>query len=83
MKTLADLVYPASRTPVLGTDGAMHGVTDDKFINRLIQFMDRRRDRAGRLAGATVEGLAARLDALNDLSSKGVHDKVTEAEVDL
>jgi hypothetical protein len=84
LKSLADALYPAVDEPVIGTDGKPHDLTDDKFINRLVEFI------SGALSGAAANVLEAeladfgnRLDALNELASKGVHAKVTQADVDV
>jgi hypothetical protein len=84
LKTLADLLYPADNTMVEGIDGRSRKMTDDKSISRLVQFAtSKATGSASRdVVIAQVKALGERLDALNDLSSKGVHAQVSAAEVD-
>jgi hypothetical protein len=58
-------------------------MTDDKFISRLCQFASEGNgSSSAALLSAQVRALAERLDALNSLSSKGVHGEASPAEVD-
>jgi hypothetical protein len=84
LKTLADALYPATNETVEGVDGARRRMTEDRHISRLCQFVaDRPAGSASRkLLERQVKTLGERLDALNALSSKGVHDEVSSAEVD-
>jgi hypothetical protein len=84
LKTLADVLYPASNATVQGVDGNVHEMTDDKWISRLCQFATDQgsSSSATTLLATQVQSLAERLKALNSLSSKGVHDNVSTAEVD-
>jgi hypothetical protein len=84
LKSLADALCPARDEPATGTDGKAHLMTDDKFVNRLVHFISEALpNAAGELLQAELADFGRRLDALNELSSKGVHAKVTQAEVDL
>ena len=84
LKSVADALYPASEEPISGRDGKSHSMTDDKFVNRLIQFLSEALPTAaGEVIQAELGEFGRRLDALNELSSKGVHATVTQAEVDL
>jgi hypothetical protein len=83
LKTMADVLYPVSNARVQGVDGRTRKMTDDKFISRLCQFAsDHGGSSSAALLLAQVRSLAERLDALNSLSSKGVHDEASSAEVD-
>lgn len=86
LKSLADALYPASVEPVVGLDGKDHEVTDDKFMNRLIQFASNRSRSLGAAERAVllaqIPHLGQMLDGLNELASKGVHGSTTDAEVD-
>jgi hypothetical protein len=83
LKTVADVLYPASNAIVQGIDGRTRKMTDDKFISRLCQFASEGNgSSSAALLSAQVRSLAERLDALNALSSKGVHNEVSSAEVD-
>jgi hypothetical protein len=85
-KSLADALYPARKDNVVGADGEQHAMTDDKFVNRLIQFVGERRqylaEAEGDLLLAQIPLVGTKLNALNNLSSKGVHAAITDAEVD-
>lgn len=86
LKSIADRVYPARDEPVIGADGKPHDLGDARFVSRLWQFVheaSQTRNASRRLTTAAVEELGTRIDRLNDLSSKGVHDDVTQEEVDL
>jgi hypothetical protein len=85
LKTLADVLYPASNAMVEGVDGVERKMTDDKFVMRLCQFAGDKIGMSGPsrdLLLSQIKMLGDRLDALNALGSKGVHDEVTAAEVD-
>jgi hypothetical protein len=83
LKTFADLVYPPGDA-VTGADGKTRQMTDDKFINCLLQFVTEAvgSHSNGAVVAASVEDVGRRVAALNDLASKGVHDEVGEYEVD-
>ena len=59
-------------------------MADDKYRNRLWQYMSERKvaSSSRQLIQATVEEVGNRIDLLNDMASKGVHAEVTPAEVD-
>lgn len=80
LKALADAVYPPTDAQPGG-----HPLTDENYKNRLIQFASERLDseRQGALITADIESVARRIDALNDLASKGVHSDVAERDLEL
>lgn len=84
LKSLADQLYPATHLPALGSDGKEHKVTDERFIARLRQYAYEQVGgrSAGKVVLAEVERLGVLLDRLNSLDSKGVHDDVSQAEVE-
>ncbi|PZF09954.1 hypothetical protein DEJ25_13290 [Curtobacterium sp. MCPF17_011] len=84
LKTIADELYPASSEPVIGDDGKARVLGDDKFVNRLLQFVSEKvgKHENGAAVQAALKDVGTRLTALNDLASKGVHAKVTTYEVD-
>lgn len=84
LKTLADELYPASSEPVTGFDGKVRVLDDAKFINRLVQYVAETvgKHENGAVVQAALEDVGARLGALNELASKGVHAEVTTYEVD-
>jgi len=54
------------------------------FVNRLVQYVAETvgKHANGAVVQAALEDVGARLGALNDLASKGVHADVTTYEVD-
>ena len=84
LKTLADELYLAHAEPVTGADGNAPTLNDAKFVNRLLQYVGDTmgKHENGAVVQAALEDVAARLDALNALASKGVHADVTTYEVD-
>jgi hypothetical protein len=82
--TLADLLYPATGKTITGLDGKQRKMTVEKYLNRLWQYVsDNVESETERgLILATVEELGRRLDHANELSNKGLHDKVAEWEAD-
>ena len=85
LKAVADKVYPARSGEVTGVDGKARAMTDDKYLNRLNQAVAEALGKHGQGAvlQAVLQDFGKRLSALNDLASKGVHDSVTAAEVDI
>jgi hypothetical protein len=83
LKSMADRLYPARTAPVKGLDGVERVLTDDKFIARLWQFIGEAAQHSAsrKLLQSETEELGRRIDRLNELSSKGVHDQVDEFEV--
>lgn len=84
LKTLADELYPARSERVTGADGKTRTLNDAMFVNRLLQYVVETvgKHENGAVVQAALEDVAARLDALNALASKGVHADVTAYEVD-
>lgn len=84
LKTLADELYPARSRPVTGLDGKEHVLNDAAFVNRLLQYVVETvgKHENGAVVQATLEDVDARLRALNELASKGVHAHATTYEVD-
>lgn len=84
LKTLADELYPARAEPVKGSDGKLRVLNDAKFVNRLLQYVIETvgSHENGAVVQAMLSDVDARLQALNDLASKGVHSSVSTYEVD-
>lgn len=84
LKTIPDELYPATSEPVIGDDGKTRMLGDDKFVNRLLQFVSEEvgKHENGAAVQAALKDVGTRLTALNDLASKGVHAEVTTHEVD-
>jgi hypothetical protein len=84
IKELADALYPASKELVEGIDGANREMTDERYKNRLTEYVRTQVEgkRQRQTVVQIVSDLYSRLNALDGLASKGVHDKVTEAEAE-
>jgi hypothetical protein len=84
LKSLADNVYPPRIEPVLCADGQTRDMSEAKYLNRLYQFVSESvgRHGSGQIVRATIAELNARLKAIDEMSSKGVHATVTITEVD-
>jgi hypothetical protein len=84
LKTLADVLYPARGEQVVGADGESHDVGEDKYLNRLLQYVNESTQHLvdAELLVAQIENLGLRLRAVRDLAAKGVHADVTAYEVD-
>ncbi len=75
LKSVADAVYPARNEPVM-TNGQERKLTDDRYINRLLQFVTEHAGKhgTGDVLQANLTMLGARLSAIDKLASKGVQD---------
>ena len=84
LKTLADALYPATGALVMCADGVSRKMTDDRFVSRILQFVfeNSRASSSRSLAVAQLADLGTRLEAINALSSKGVHGEASSAETD-
>ena len=83
IKALADALYPATGNVITGEDGRERAMTDDAYRNRLLQFASERLGSTHNdLVKETMRSLGARLQRLNELSSKGVHDEVDRLEAE-
>lgn len=83
IKALADALYPATGAVITGEDGRERTMTDDAYRNRLLQFASERLGSTHNdLVKETMRSLGARLQRLNELTSKGVHDEVDRVEAE-
>jgi hypothetical protein len=83
LKSLADALYPPTGKVVESADGKCRSMSEDKFVNRLLQFASDQATSSGTksLTSVRLGDLVGRLDAINALSSKGVHADVSDFEV--
>ncbi len=83
LKALADSLYPAKEGLMLGVDGQARSLKEDKYVSRLLQFVGERckSKSSGEVLSASLEDLGNRLESLYAASCKGVHDQVSEYEV--
>lgn len=82
LKAAADHFYPPQSEPVLCADGKERALGNDRYLNRLEEYLAREMPSSTALELATAELslLSAFMRRLNDLASKGVHAAVTSAE---
>lgn len=83
LKSVADLLCPATPRPATDDDGSEHALTDDKWVNRLVEFVKLKLpDHAsGDVLRTQIDELARRFRGLGEASSRGVHAEVTEFEL--
>ncbi len=82
-KDLSDVFYPPASEPVTGEDGKTRNLSDEKYINRLWQFiLDKtRKSTSVDLLQASLSDLGNRLDRIYEFTNKGVHAEVEEFEM--
>lgn len=82
MKASADYFYPPVMERMRGADGKERLLTDERYLNRLHQFLAERvaKSASKELLEGELNHLIAFMDRLNDMASKGVHGAVTLAE---
>lgn len=83
LKSIADHIYPVPKEPVIGSDGKVRELTDEKYIARLWQYIAEKAKgtASGDLSLAQINDLGNRLDKIYDLANKGTHADVSEFEV--
>lgn len=84
IKELADALYPATKEEVEGFDGTKREMTDERYKNRLTEYVRTHVEgkRQRQTIAQIVSDLYSRVNALDGLASKGVHDNVTQAEAE-
>ena len=84
LKTVADLVCPATGETVIGSDGKSRELTADKYLVRIVHFVSQTPvgDTFATSIGATLEDTGRRLDGLYQRANKGVHAETTIEEVE-
>jgi hypothetical protein len=82
LKAVADHFYPPAAQPVTCSDGNERALGDDKYLNRLHEFLSKTFPSGSStdLLLAELEVLIAFVRKLNDISSKGVHASVSGEE---
>jgi hypothetical protein len=83
LKSVADLLYPATDKPTIDRDGVEHPLTDDKWMNRLIEFVKGKlpASTSGQVLETQIDDLARRFRGLGEASNRGVHADVSEFEL--
>jgi len=85
LESVADSVFPAQDVPYISANEKQREVGQNNYINRILAFIEQNTTQKtySSLITSNLEHLAARLDALNNESQKGVHDIVTKEEARL
>jgi hypothetical protein len=85
LESVADVVFPPQSEPNTDTKGNVHLVDRPHYKNRLDAFVDLAflGETTNRTVHASFDDLDARIETLDKLTQKGVHDAVTQEEVDL
>lgn len=83
LKDLADIFYPPTNQKIPGADGKTRDLSEDKYINRLWQFIYDKihTTTSAELLMASLEDLGHRLDRIYDFTNKGIHSDVDEFEM--
>lgn len=83
LKSIADHIYPVPKEPIIGHDGKVRNLTDDKYIARLWQYIaDKAKGTAsGDLMLGQINDLGYRIDSIYKLTNKGTHADISEFEV--
>ncbi len=82
IKASADFFFPPSAESVVCSDGKERVLDDEKYLNRLQEFMVKSfsKTASGDLLVAELEYLSTFARRLNDIASKGVHTDVSLEE---
>ena len=82
LKSLTDALYPATGKEVVGFDGCTRRMTEDKYINRLLQYVHEnvRGSTLAKSVTTECESASRRLESLYELATKGVHESVDPGE---
>jgi hypothetical protein len=82
IKASADYFMPPETSPRKCTDGEIRTLGEEKYLNRLSEFVFSKfpSSTSNDLLRAELQYLLVFARRLNDISSKGVHSKVTSAE---
>lgn len=84
LESVADVVYPPRPEPVVDSSGKPRDVGPENYINRLWMLVADSMSGSthSKLLLATLQDFGSRIDKVYSLTNKGVHDDVTQAEVD-
>ena len=84
LKEFADYVFPPAKSEFRKKDGDSLVVTDDKYKNRLLAFIDKNTAKKdNKFLSARASDLIARIHVLNDLLSKGTHVGLTIEDIQI
>jgi hypothetical protein len=81
--TVADLVFPARSEQYLDASGKLRNVGALQYRNRIVAFVESADENTRSVAlKVAIEFFALSLDRLDELLHKGVHDDITQEDVD-
>jgi hypothetical protein len=85
LKDFANSVFPAQKEKYKKRDGTELDVTDDKYKNRLLAFLDRELKGGNRkdLLSARAADVESRIHALNAILSQGTHGDIGFVDVNI
>lgn len=85
LATVADAIFPAREEPFTDAGGKTRKIGPEQYVNRLLAFVEGRisSGTSVNIVRAEMEHLAARLTAIYEKHSKGVHADVGEDEARL
>jgi len=84
LKEFADYVFPARKEDYEKRNGEVISVTDDKYKNRLLAFIDTKvTGRRNEFLSSRASDLESRIHSLNDLLSKGTHEGLSQTDVNV
>lgn len=85
LMTVADSLFPASKTDWIDPKGKPRKVGEEQYKNRLLAYMSERTESKSNeaIVSSELEFLAARLDAIYEKTCKGVHVDVSTQEARL
>lgn len=84
LKEFADFVFPAQKGTYKKRNGEALAVTEDKYKNRLLAFIDKESTGSkNKYLSARVSDLESRIHILNDLLSKGTHEGLNLQDVNI
>jgi len=85
LMSVADSLFPAQSEPWKDAKGKLRKVGPDEYKNRLVAYIENRisSDSSFSIIATEIEHLAARLDAVYEKASKGVHADVSRDEARL
>lgn len=84
LKEFADNIFPPRSGRYIKRDGEEIEVTDDKYKNRLIAFIDEKTKKlSNEYLESRVEELEKRVHKMNDLLAKGAHGNFGEIDINI
>lgn len=82
LKEFADSVFPAQKDKYVKKNGEELEVTEDKYKNRIMSFVDKQTSGdKNKLLSSRFSDLETRIHSLNNLLSKGTHEGIEKEDV--